>query len=271
MFFVAAKVLWFAFQPSSVLAVCLAAGLLSVSSGRVEAGKSWLIAAVSLVVIAVSPIPQLMTLVLEQRFERADLDAGPVTGILLLGGGEEAPVVSRRHVHAINEAGERLTETVALSRRLPMARIVAVGGSGRLTPQKLAESGAMGQMLLSLGVDATRLEVEGKSRDTWENAQFARDLVQPKAGERWLLVTSAWHMPRAMGAFRKTGFAVEPWPVDYRTVGWEGIYVAYSSFSEGLARLDVTSREYVGLLVSWLNGRSSALFPAPCVGARTCG
>ena len=57
--------------------------------------------------------------------------------------------------------------------------------------------------------------LEDQSRNTRENAIFTRRLVDPKPGERWLLVTSAWHMPRAIGVFRKAGFEIEAFPVDY--------------------------------------------------------
>ena len=67
---------------------------------------------------------------------------------------------------------------------------------------------------------ASRLTLEDRSRNTIENAVYSKALAQPKPGERWLLVTSALHMPRAMGAFRQAGFAVEAYPVDYQTNGW---------------------------------------------------
>ena len=83
-------------------------------------------------------------------------------------------------------------------------------------------------VLRDLGIGEDRLLREREARDTWENAAKSKALVGPKPGERWLLVTSASHMPRAMGAFRKAGFAVEPWPVDYRTTGWRDVCDSWS-------------------------------------------
>ncbi|HET7210116.1 MAG TPA: ElyC/SanA/YdcF family protein, partial [Methyloceanibacter sp.] len=82
-------------------------------------------------------------------------------------------------------------------------------------------------------------------------------------GKRWLLITSAYHMPRAIGAFRKAGFEVEAWPVDYRTRGRADLTRPFDKVSEGLRRVDVATREWFGLLAYWLRGRSDALFPAP--------
>ena len=87
-------------------------------------------------------------------------------------------------------------------------------------------------------------------------------------GKRWLLITSAYHMPRAMGAFRQAGFDVEPWPVDYRTRGTADLTRPFDKVSEGLRRVDVATREWVGLLAYWVTGRSDALFPGPQRGAR---
>ena len=122
-------------------------------------------------------------------------------------------------------------------------------------------------LLTALGVPRERLILEAKSRDTYENAVFLKgELAKQGAlgpGTRWLLITSAYHMPRAIGAFRQAGFDIEAWPVDYRTRGRADLTRPFDKVSEGLRRVDVATREWVGLLAYWLGGRSNALFPAP--------
>jgi uncharacterized SAM-binding protein YcdF (DUF218 family) len=105
--------------------------------------------------------------------------------------------------------------------------------------------------------------LEDQSRTTAENAAFSRRLVMPKPGERWLLVTSAYHMPRSIGAFRTAGFPVEAYPVDYRTMGPADLWIPFDSIATGLRRTDLAVHEWIGLLAYWLTGRSSELFPAP--------
>ena len=96
-----------------------------------------------------------------------------------------------------------------------------------------------------------------------ENAEFSKALVAPKAGERWLLVTSAFHMPRSVGLFRKAGFAVEPYPVDWRA-GGRGDLVAISPIAvDGLERTDIAVREWIGLIAYWATGKIDELFPGP--------
>ena len=114
-----------------------------------------------------------------------------------------------------------MTAGVELARRYPSALLVFTGGPGGLLGEGPAEAIGARKLWLSLGVPEERMMFEAKSRNTWENALFTRVLVKPKPGETWLLVTSAWHMPRSIGIFRHLGFDVIPYPVAYRTFGDE--------------------------------------------------
>jgi uncharacterized SAM-binding protein YcdF (DUF218 family) len=116
---------------------------------------------------------------------------------------------------------------------------------------------------MALGVAHDRITAEEQSRNTLENAAYARLLANPKPGERWLLVTSAYHMPRAIAAFRAEDFAVDAYPVDWRTRGAGDLQRGFSTLSEGLRRTDVATREWVGLVVYRLTGRSTELLPGP--------
>jgi uncharacterized SAM-binding protein YcdF (DUF218 family) len=117
-------------------------------------------------------------------------------------------------------------------------------------------------------VPRERVIAEDRSRNTVENAEFSKALAKPQPGERWLLVTSAYHMPRAIGIFREAGFDVEPYPVDWRTSGSGDALRPFPTVGDGLRRTDTAVREWVGLLVYWLMGMSSELFPAPVPGGR---
>ena len=108
-----------------------------------------------------------------------------------------------------------------------------------------------------LGLAAGRVTVEDQSRNTVENAVFSKQMAAPKPGERWLLVTSAYHVPRSMGIFRMAGFPVEAYPVDWRTRGAEDALRPFPTLAEGLRRTDTAVREWAGLIVYWLSGRSS--------------
>jgi len=164
---------------------------------------------------------------------------------------------------SLGQAAERLLAAVDLYRRYPTARIVFTGGSGNVVFGGPPESGMAARFLQSLGVPRERIEVESRSRNTMENAVNTKRLVEPKPGERWLLITSAAHMPRAMGLFREAGFFVEAYPVDWQTGGWRDIATQSLSLLGGFVHLDNAAHEWVGLVVDRINGRTSTLFPGP--------
>jgi len=115
----------------------------------------------------------------------------------------------------------------------------------------------------SLGVPRDRITLETQSRNTAENAVFTKQLIAPKPGEHWLLVTSALQMPRAIGAFRQAGFPVEAYPVDYQTDGWKDLWSFPGSLMGGINRLNTAVHEWLGLLAYWIAGRIPVLFPGP--------
>jgi uncharacterized SAM-binding protein YcdF (DUF218 family) len=244
-----------------LLLLLVGAGLLK--AGRDRTGRRLVTASAGLLLFGGwLPVSNWLMLPLEQRFPRADL-AGEVDGIVVLGGAEEARIWVERAGHALNEAGERFTEAVALARRYPKAKVAFTGGASELLTAPKVGADAARAIFADLGLAEARLLLERKARDTWENAVLVKALAQPKSGERWLLVTSAWHMPRAIGVFRQAGFPVEPWPVDYRTAGlWDALR-PFEAPADGLKRFDTALREWIGLAVYRASGRTSALFPGP--------
>ena len=120
-----------------------------------------------------------------------------------------------------------------------------------------------GEALESLGIPKSRLTIERQSRNTLENAEFSKALVSPKPGERWLLVTSAYHMPRSVGLFRKAGFPVEPYPIDWRIGARDDLFNFMNVAVDGMSRTDIAVREWLGLIVYRLSGKTDALFPGP--------
>jgi uncharacterized SAM-binding protein YcdF (DUF218 family) len=138
----------------------------------------------------------------------------------MLGGAVDTHITAERGQATLNEAGERVTTMAELSRRFPQARLLLSGGANHvLTSQPVTESAVARDLLIGLGVDPARIEMEERSRDTCENAEQGMMLAKPQPGEQWLLVTSASHMPRAVACFRAAGFPIIPYPVDFRTRG----------------------------------------------------
>lgn len=263
MFFILSKTAGLLARPSALIAIIGIAGLILLLTRFRRAGQRLVIACVVLLIIAgVSPLAGILTHTLESRFPKWDASRGAPDGIVVLGGAL-SPGLSRRHgVPVIGADAGRITAIAKLARDYPNARIIYSGGDGTLLAKDGAEAEYLQPLLDSFGVDKARITLEPRSRNTAENAAFSKDIAQPKPGERWLLVTSAQHMPRSVGAFRHAGFAVEAYPVAWQS---DVRYRFAPSLSMGgnLSRLDSVANEYAGLMAYWLTGRSSALWPAP--------
>lgn len=269
MFFYLAKGLWFLLQPSTLIALLIGYGAILIWTGWARWGRRFVtIGAILLLLAGLSPLGNVLILPLENRFPRTNLDSPPPpTGFIILGGAEDRLVGTTRHASALNEAAERIVDGAILAQRFPNSKIAFTGGEAGILYKSGSEAEGAEALLTAMGVAKDRLILEASARDTYENAVFLKEELIKQGdlgpGKRWILITSAHHIPRAMGAFRKAGFDVEPWPVDYRTRGKADLTRPFDKVSEGLRRVDVATREWVGLLAYWLRGRSDALFPAP--------
>ncbi len=267
MFHALSKVVFFVIQPSSLMAIVVVVGLvLAMWTRHTRRGLRIAAGAFALLIGAgLLPLGNVLLLPLEARFALAPAP-GPddrIAAIILLGGFEDGWVSSGRSGLAVNESAERLTEGVRLAKSLPLARVVFTGGSGSLLTTEPNATGPVGQFLEDMGIAPGRIVLEGRSRNTFENAVFTRDLLQLSRGARVAIVTSAYHMPRAMGVFRKAGFDVVAYPVDYRTRGVEDLTRTFERFPAGLERLDLAAKEWIGLVAYWVTGRTNELYPAP--------
>lgn len=261
--FVAGKVFWALAAPGNLLLLLALAGVLLLASGRRRiAGWCTCAAAMAFLAIAVLPLGEWILAPLEERFPPVEPIPDSVDGIIVLGGSVDPPVSAARGQPALTGSAERLTEFAALARRYPVARLVFSGGSGRLTTPDLKEAAAARVLLGSLGLPTDRVLWEDQSRNTAENARLSVALVDPQPGEIWLLVTSARHMPRAVGAFRAVGWPVIAHPADYLTEGRRAAPPRFDLLG-GLAQVDAAAHEWLGLLVYRLRGDTAALYPAP--------
>jgi uncharacterized SAM-binding protein YcdF (DUF218 family) len=264
MFFVASKVLGFFAIPSNLLITIGLIGVALLWTRFARAGRRMVVGALIMIaVLGLSPIGNALMVSLEQRFPPWDAARGAPDGIVILGGAISPKISSARNEVVLNEAAERMTKIAELARRYPNARIVFSGGSPALFVSEEPEAVYAARLLRDFGIDPERIQIEEQSRNTVENAVFSRLIAQPKPGERWLLVTSAYHMPRSVGVFRKAGFDVEAFPVDWRTRGTPDLLRPFGTLGDGLRRTDTAVREWVGLAAYWLTGRSSELFPKP--------
>ena len=261
--FVFSKIGLFLIDPGVWLLILLGLGTVLLWTRWRRGGRLILSASILFIcAISVLPVGEAMLATLEDRFPAPRAIAAPVDGIIVLGGAVRQRLTLARGQPALNEHAERMTEFVALARRFPTAKLAFTGGSASLFHPDMKETAVARLFFKQMGLNANRVIYESGSRNTYENAVFTRRLLRPRPGERWLLVTSATHMPRAIGAFRKAGWNPVAYPVDYRTRGFAQIG-PFFNLRAGLNNFAAGLHEWLGLITYRLLGRSDALFPAP--------
>ena len=264
MFFFLSKTLGIMLLPANFLIGAGLLGAILLATRFASLGRQLLVASVVLLAICgFSPLGNLVLYPLETRFPPWDAARGAPDGIVVLGGSIDADRSVAHDAVAVTAAAGRLIEAAALAHRYPNARVIFSGGSGNLISADAREADYAAAIFESLDVSRERLTMERRSRNTQENAEFSKVIAAPKSGERWLLVTSAYHMPRSVGLFRKAGFAVEPYPVDWRTGKREDILAFSPVAVEGLERTDIGIREWIGLAAYWLTGKIDDVLPGP--------
>lgn len=261
--FILSKIVVFLLQPGVWLTILLAGGTILLWTRWRRAGR-WTVTAAAFIVaiVAVFPLGLLMIGPLEDRFPVVQEIGAPVHGIIVLGGAVQQRVTRYRGQPALTDGAERMTETVALARQFPEARLVFTGGSGLLFDPDVKEVETARLFFSRMGIPAERIQFEAESRNTHENAIYTLRLARPKQGERWVLVTSAMHMPRSVGVFRKAGLEPIPYPVDFQTFGSEQFGLGLNMLS-GLAGVSAGLREWAALLAYRLLDRTDEIFPAP--------
>jgi uncharacterized SAM-binding protein YcdF (DUF218 family) len=264
LFFILSKTLGAMLLPTNLLIGMGVVGAILMVTRFASLGRKLVIAAVLLLVVCgLSPLGTLLLYPLEQRFPPWDAGRGAPDGIIILGASIEADLSAAHGTPVVRSSPDRIIAAAALALRYPNARIVFSGGSANLISNEAREADFAGAIFESLGIAKSRLIMERRSRNTLENAEFSRALAMPKAGERWLLVTSAFHMPRSVGLFRKAGFAVEPYPVDWRVGGRDDLLSFTNIALDGLGRTDLAVREWMGLIAYRATGKIDELLPGP--------
>lgn len=256
---VLSKLIWPLLNPANLILLLLVFGALLTLFRRWRMlGRGAMGAAVLLIVLAgILPLGDWLLRPLEEWFPQRTLPA-KADGIVVLSGAEQPGMTALRGQPHLNGGAERLLMFVALARQYPDAKLVYTGGGIPAGEGRLREADVAEMVLRSMGFDADRVIFERQSRNTIENAQLARALADPRAGETWLLVTSAYHMPRAVNCFRSVDWAVVPYPVDFSTGGATSL--GFNPLG-GLGVLGAAAREWLGLLAYRILGHTRTVLP----------
>jgi uncharacterized SAM-binding protein YcdF (DUF218 family) len=252
MFFVMSKLFWLIFAPLTfiTLLICVGGALRRLRAGRMLCGTG----IVLLALLGFLPIGHDMLATLENKFPEMANFPKKVDGIIVLGGAIELRTSVARHQVQLNENAPRITEMIYLAKLYPDAKIVFTGGDGNLSKTSSNESIELYNLLKDIGFNPSRILFEGESRNTFENMQFSKDLVKPKEGETWILVTSAYHMPRSYAIFTSNGWNVLPYTAGYFTDGTLR-FTPNLEVLGNMYKFQVAAKEIIGIMAYTLTGK----------------
>lgn len=254
MFFELSKIFWALAQPANLLLVMI--GIAVIWLWRWPRSGRWFFTIITAVffIIAVLPLGEGALRKIENTYPIPNLPAR-VDGVIVLAGFVWGEGSAAHHQMQMNDKAERLTQFMVLAHRYPRAKLIFTGGSGNPLLQNTREADYVKQFWTDAGLDASRVIWERDSRNTYENVVNSKALAKPKAGENWVLITSAAHMPRSVAIFEKQHWRVIPYPVDFITTDvpmWQREF----SVSGNLWLLSQAMREWVGLAAYRLTGKA---------------
>lgn len=253
--------IWFLLQPSSLIFWLLVLGFLCLvfrwyALGRFLMGFSLILA----VLPSVLPIMEWAAQPLENHSQQPNPLPENVDGILVLGGSVDWAISQSRNEMNLLQNGERMFAVANLVKRYPSARLVFTGLFKEVIPNEF--SGLAQSHTFLSGPEYTNRSITfiGAARSTYEEAILSIQAIQPAAGQRWLLVTSAYHMPRAIGVFKSQGWNLIPYPVDFRSPRDIQLKPRLNVFGR-LVELDDIVREWGALIMYQRLGRIENILP----------
>jgi uncharacterized SAM-binding protein YcdF (DUF218 family) len=251
------KLTTFAFEPLVWLAVIFAIGTFLLLF-RSEQSRRWgrricVSGILFLAFLSWSGLPESLIAEDERQYP-APTDLSKFHGMIVLGGSIASPRIRSTALPSLACSAERVIEPIYLMNRHPNLRMLFTGGDARLINEPSPEADHARALFAGLGVDLSRVSFESASRNTFENATLSRAVPGVDPNQKWLLVTSAWHMTRAKATFERAGWNVTPYPVDF--YAQSDVSLNEFSFEDSLDAWRVASREKVGLLVYRLLGRA---------------
>lgn len=262
-FFVASKLAWILIAPDSLLVLLGVAAWLCLLRGWQRLSRSlFSLLTVIMLVLALFPAGAWLLAPLENRFPTNAALPARADGVIALGGAIDADLSAFWGQVELEPSAERITSLIYLAGLYPQAQLVYTGGSGSLSNQEFRDADQAQLLLEQLGFGNRAIVFERQSRNTAENAAFSEALVNPRQEQEWILVTSAYHMPRAVGVFCALNWQVTPYPVDHYTTSGTLLDVGFA-FAGNLGLLKVAIREWVGLLAYRFTGRIDELLPGP--------
>jgi len=255
LFYWLSKLIWLFISPDSLLLIWFVVGVIFLWLGSFVWAKRLLGSLLFLLLlIGLFPVGSWLLYPLESRYP-PNPELQQVDGIIALSGALDPMRTELWDQVVVGNAAERNFAFMRLAREFPEAKLVYTGGASSMVNQNYKAVDVAKRLFKEQGLDLSRITFERESRNTWENGLFTKRLVTPKEGERWVLITTAWHMPRSVGVFCKLGWDVIPYPVDFQTMPGH-LFTMNWGFAGHLSGLVAAVRAWIGQIAYQLTGKS---------------
>jgi uncharacterized SAM-binding protein YcdF (DUF218 family) len=262
--FIFSKLVWILGQPLSLAFIFCALGLLaSIFRWRITSVATMAVSTAILFIALFTSMGAYLVQGLEDRFPHPQGDPSDLKCMIVLGGGFDTDVDTYRGGYNVGDAGDRFIEAMRLALKYPHSRILVSGGAGSISGDLLGDAVISQRMFSAFGIGKDRIIGDKESRTTFENTVNTKELLDSNDMSNCFLITSGFHMPRAVGIFRRFGIEVVPWVVDYRATGREHLRLDFTQPLVNAQHLSTAVREWVGMVGYYAVGRTSALYPAP--------
>lgn len=264
LFFYTAKLVWLVISPDSLFVILLVIGWLWLLMGKKRKALVLLgVLTFGSVLVSVWPVGDWMLYPLESRFQHNPPLPEKVDGIIVLGGSVLPAHSQEWQQLETNDYHERLSAFIALAKHYPEARLIFSGGNAHLSGDEPSEAEMVRDYFIESGIDEARLTLESESRNTAENVALSKQRLQPRREETWVLITTAYHMPRSVGIFCRQHWPVIPYPVDHKTVPSKRSSIRFDPLGH-LNQLVIATHEWLGLVAYYGMAKTDQLFPAGC-------
>lgn len=216
---------------------------------------------IAIIAFGIIPLGPLLITLLERQYPASSAMPSQIDGIIVLGGAFE-PAMSRKMGQlSVNDSIERFLCFVDLGKKNPSAMMISSGGNGDILNPDVLESDDAKAFFALTTLNNRDIVYEDKSKNTYENALYSKEIAKPNKGENWVVITSAYHMPRAVGIFQKLDWDIIPYPCDFKTSGDYKIFNNLPNIAMNFSYLNIAIKEIFGMIVYYLTGKSAFIFP----------
>lgn len=260
MFFGLSKIFWTLAQPLNALCLLALAGFIIRLRWKQMGQAMMSISLAMIVFLGILPVGPLLMTWLERQYPTPETLPRKIDGIIVLGGAFESYLSAETSHVVANDQVDRIFCFLDLARQYPAAKLVFSGGAGDIL-NPLAMEGDDARAFFKLASFNRPILYEEKSRNTYENALYSKEMVSPQAGENWVLTTSAYHMPRSVGIFERLDWRVIPYQCDPKTDGTYNVFYRLPNAVGNFHLLNLATKEILGSIVYYLTGKTAFILP----------